>query len=291
LKDNKAVELLEGDCFFCDKPRNGKYFNGIDRVSNNLGYEVINCVSCCTMCNMIKCDFNVEALVMKSEHILSYYNRLDNKKHYYQYFRDVSGCAFNSCERSAKERNKDFKLNKQQHAKLTKNPCYICGKKNSKTHQNGIDRYDNNVGYIYDNCRSCCADCNLMKKDYKFDNFLSKLEKIVANKKKILGLASVLKARLRLKPIKNGVSHPEKNRYLIRQRRNEVPKSARDDGTSNYDVVIIDSDDFDSDCDCDYISDTEYGNDNCDSSDYYTDSSSVTISSDSDSEEDSDNED
>jgi hypothetical protein len=34
---------------------NSKYiYNGIDRVNNNFGYLIDNCVTCCTNCNVAK---------------------------------------------------------------------------------------------------------------------------------------------------------------------------------------------------------------------------------------------
>ncbi len=52
------------NCYYCnDKPSNisknyelnGEYiYNGIDRVDNNMGYEIKNCVTCCRICNKMK---------------------------------------------------------------------------------------------------------------------------------------------------------------------------------------------------------------------------------------------
>ena len=50
-------------CYYCGelpkarqyKPTNGDYFhNGIDRINNSVGYQVDNCVACCTKCNYAK---------------------------------------------------------------------------------------------------------------------------------------------------------------------------------------------------------------------------------------------
>jgi hypothetical protein len=61
--------------------------------------------------------------------------------------------------------------------------CYICGKKSSDEHKNGIDRYDNTKGYTLDNIRSCCWNCNFMKKNYDHDILINKFMLIYKNQK------------------------------------------------------------------------------------------------------------
>lgn len=39
------------------KNRGNYIFNGIDRINNDLGYILENCVSCCTQCNIAKSDY------------------------------------------------------------------------------------------------------------------------------------------------------------------------------------------------------------------------------------------
>jgi hypothetical protein len=55
------IKLISGACFYCGEPGNKQmhssqafYCNGIDRVDNNKGYHLDNCVSCCGICNMAK---------------------------------------------------------------------------------------------------------------------------------------------------------------------------------------------------------------------------------------------
>lgn len=58
-------ELAEQDCYYCGvgpqqtgcwhPNNNGRFiFNGIDRLDNNLGYTLDNCVTACGMCNRCK---------------------------------------------------------------------------------------------------------------------------------------------------------------------------------------------------------------------------------------------
>ena len=46
------------------------YSNGIDRKDNNEGYSLLNCVPCCTVCNMMKKDMNYEDFISHCGKIL-----------------------------------------------------------------------------------------------------------------------------------------------------------------------------------------------------------------------------
>ncbi len=92
---------------------------------------------------------------------------------------------------SAKQRNLSFNLEKNDFRKLTKSNCYYCGvepkqiKKAKNTNgdylYNGIDRINNNVGYIIENCVSCCGRCNEAKMTQTQENFINWIEKAYNN--------------------------------------------------------------------------------------------------------------
>lgn len=77
----------------------------------------------------------------------------------------------NHYKTSAKRRNIDFNLNSDLFFKLITSDCIYCGSKpllknKNKNHTillNGIDRVDNNIGYIEGNVVSCCYICNKAK--------------------------------------------------------------------------------------------------------------------------------
>lgn len=56
--------LTSSDCFYCGTPpkqifkgtKNGEsyFYNGIDRKNNAVGYEIENCIPCCSLCNTAK---------------------------------------------------------------------------------------------------------------------------------------------------------------------------------------------------------------------------------------------
>ena len=89
---------------------------------------------------------------------------------------------FNNYKRHARERKFKFALTKEQFRKITQKNCFYCGRKpgqgkyrGNRSHgdyiHNGIDRVNNNVGYILNNCVPCCKICNVAKKDLSLPDF------------------------------------------------------------------------------------------------------------------------
>lgn len=64
-----AFDLYSSNCYYCNRePSNvythgginkfKVYYNGIDRINNNLGYQKTNVVSCCFKCNRAKMNLD-----------------------------------------------------------------------------------------------------------------------------------------------------------------------------------------------------------------------------------------
>jgi hypothetical protein len=81
----------------------------------------------------------------------------------------------------SKERKIHFELTKNDFEKITKELCYLCGVETSKNRTNGIDRVNNDIGYVVSNCKSCCSLCNYMKKTFNIEFFLQKVKQIYVN--------------------------------------------------------------------------------------------------------------
>lgn len=99
---------------------------------------------------------------------------------------------------SVLQRNLSFELHKEQIRELTSKPCYYCGHEPSTVERcrnndinfkwgdyvyNGIDRVDNNCGYIISNCVPCCEICNRAKGAVSIEDWQDHLTQFV---KKIL---------------------------------------------------------------------------------------------------------
>lgn len=87
LDDNLFKEMIEKNCYYCGQAPYSKfkrkwknktyYYNGVDRVDNNIGYTMNNVVTCCKICNYMKrtlskCEF--------IEHITKIFNNKENLK-------------------------------------------------------------------------------------------------------------------------------------------------------------------------------------------------------------------
>ena len=76
LDDRTAKDLIAGECRFCGHPSipiepvlkkripwTLRGVNGIDRLDSSQGYTTINCVSCCSKCNLAKRTMTVSDFI------------------------------------------------------------------------------------------------------------------------------------------------------------------------------------------------------------------------------------
>jgi hypothetical protein len=88
----------------------------------------------------------------------------------------------------AEKRNLTFELSKDDFKRLTKGNCFYCGKEPKQIHfgsscktpytYNGVDRQDNQLGYLVSNSVSCCKTCNDMKRTRTVKEFLNACESV-----------------------------------------------------------------------------------------------------------------
>jgi hypothetical protein len=101
--------------------------------------------------------------------------------------------VFASYKSAAKSRKIEFKLTTLEFHNIVEQSCFycdlpssnICKRSGAVYFYNGIDRVDNNLGYIPTNCVPCCKECNKIKNDSTLSVFLSRIEAIIKNKNKI----------------------------------------------------------------------------------------------------------
>lgn len=79
-------KLINGECYYCGDIKSNKlikknykpfYYNGIDRVNNEIGYTKENCVSCCEFCNKAKRNITVDEFYNKCYKIVNKKIELD----------------------------------------------------------------------------------------------------------------------------------------------------------------------------------------------------------------------
>jgi hypothetical protein len=112
---------------------------------------------------------------------------------------------FRKYKGNAKERGLVFDLSKEDFARMTKINCYYCGAKPQAISQpntlsiastaavengtyiyNGLDRVDNDVGYIISNVVSCCENCNRAKLTMSQNDFILLVNRIAHNHPMVL---------------------------------------------------------------------------------------------------------
>lgn len=96
-------------------------------------------------------------------------------------------------KRNAKNRDLEFNLTREEFSGLTQQNCYYCGeepkqvvgtKRNNKKDwakyiYNGIDRVNNDKGYIIENCVPCCRKCNRAKDIMSIEEFYEWIKKLM----------------------------------------------------------------------------------------------------------------
>jgi len=159
-------------CYYCGiiQP---KGFNGIDRLDSTIGYSLDNCKSCCEMCNMMKGTTGQNIFIQRVEHILTYLKIVDGSL-FPDVFANFKGSSYSRYMFRGKEKDIEFTIDKEYFTTETNKPCYLCGKKPDDLHKNGLDRFDNDKGYTEDNVKSCCGNCNYLKRTYVYKDFIDK---------------------------------------------------------------------------------------------------------------------
>lgn len=177
LPQELFMQKIKEPCHYCGETDEHKGFNGIDRMNQQMGYIVDNCVSCCQMCNYMKKSLNEKTFLQRVEHILVY-NKLVEGNLHPESFANHLRVQYKLYIDRANKKGWEFSVSQSEFYQLTSKDCYICGKKSDKTHTNGMDRFDNTLPYVLENIKSCCGECNYMKKNYVYSDMIEKLKKI-----------------------------------------------------------------------------------------------------------------
>ena len=110
---------------------------------------------------------------------MPYKNVEDKRKWQNNYSKTING-IIKAYRNSSRRRNLEFNLTKDFFAKNWGKNCYYCG---DKIKTIGLDRVDNNIGYIESNIVLCCCWCNRMKLNFSRRNFINHCNKIITNAK------------------------------------------------------------------------------------------------------------
>jgi len=103
---------------------------------------------------------------------------------------------FDSYKRKAVKREISYQLDPATFTKLVKGTCYYCGiepsqlsmerrlktpeaREHCKFIYNGIDRVNNEIGYIPENCVTSCGQCNIAKHTHSHEQFFAWLKRVI----------------------------------------------------------------------------------------------------------------
>lgn len=167
-------DIVKLPCHYCDE---NDRVSGLDRLNSSLGYTIENVVPCCMICNLIKGKTCYEQFLVDVECIVQ-----KNKNTIHELIRNGHPYSMNTnfARGRAIKRDKTCTLDNEEKNKIMSSPCYIC----EKTPSNGIDRFDSDLPYTLDNSKPCCLRCNMMKKDFQYDDFLYHCHRIYEKSKK-----------------------------------------------------------------------------------------------------------
>lgn len=82
---------------------------------------------------------------------------------------------FSKYKRGAKKRNLFWNLTYEEFMIFWKRPCSKCG---DQIDTIGLDRINNNIGYILSNIESCCYTCNMAKHNRTNEDFIKHCHKV-----------------------------------------------------------------------------------------------------------------
>ena len=177
LPKTRFNELILQPCFYCNHKKDGEV-NGIDRLDNNQGYQEDNVVPCCETCNVMKGSQHPQEFIDKLQaiHLFHTTSTPISETLIEKWITYVSKTpsVYKTYANNANTRNIKFTLSQQDFTEIVSNPCYLCGLENST----GIDRFNNAIGYLKENCRPCCGHCNLLKKTQSYEDLIQIAEHI-----------------------------------------------------------------------------------------------------------------
>jgi hypothetical protein len=93
------------------------------------------------------------------------------------YYNSPERC-YKMYQRNAKKGKRLFLITLNEFTTFWQSPCFYCGESIETI---GVDRINNQVGYILDNLVACCTIRNLMKRSLDQNIFLNKCKQIIKN--------------------------------------------------------------------------------------------------------------
>ena len=177
LSDEDFEIMCKSDCFYCAKITEEGELIGVDRLDSDGDYTIENCRGSCTECNMSKGGLSLKQFIAQCARITCYNN--ENMDDVLFLYEDIPYISKNGSSYADYSKRPKFQLTKEEFDNIVDNNCKYCSLR--PPINCGIDRLDNNEGYVIDNCVPSCEVCNYMKRDQEYESFLERCEKISFN--------------------------------------------------------------------------------------------------------------
>jgi hypothetical protein len=164
----------------------------------------------------MKASLSVDAFLGRVEHILTHNGRIDGRL-FPEMFPDYTSASYIHYKTRASKKNLDFNLSHDEFDTIKLHPCYLCGKPSNSQHLNGIDRIDNNKGYMVDNVKSCCFGCNHIKRNYILEDVFNKFMDIYSFKivHENTVLPNMIVNQMTVESVENGIANHDANNELM----------------------------------------------------------------------------
>ena len=88
---------------------------------------------------------------------------------------DGLSSRYHRYQTSAVKRSLEFALSYASFCDLQRSPCYYCAREPAQ----GVDRFNNALGYTDANAVPCCKSCNYMKHTQSADAFVEQCRRVV----------------------------------------------------------------------------------------------------------------
>lgn len=172
------------------KPLIGKRFGKLEVIEER-GRNSRRCITYLCLCDCGKSVIRVGSTLLAGKSVSCGCNTQSEKAKLNKSLAQRKECTVFRREHrhyyeGAKQRGIQFALELDCFISLLLDQCAYCGQKPIRQIStrfqtalvNGIDRLDNNYGYIPANCVSCCTLCNYMKRLMRRDDFIAHCRKV-----------------------------------------------------------------------------------------------------------------
>ena len=171
LCEEDAKSMMVSECMYCGYLDLDTTVNGIDRMNNTTGYTPDNCVGCCGVCNFMKLSLDAQTFIERCQQISKNHGGPgENTIHWM----DSILVRYTDYKYRADKKELSFEISNADFDYICHKDCIYCGRSTTDCHINGIDRKDNERGYVINNCVPCCKECNHAKRDLSYDVFINK---------------------------------------------------------------------------------------------------------------------